>query len=57
MGPCETLFLTTRSSGSVLLFGKDIYVLELAADVNLMGAFGTALAIWGLLCVLVTEER
>lgn len=35
------------SSGSVLLFGKDIYVLELAADVNLMGAFGTALAIWG----------
>ena len=39
--------ISAMSSGSVLLFGKDICVLELAADVNLMGAFGTILAVWG----------
>lgn len=45
--------VSPMASGSVLLLCKDIYVLELAADVGLMGATGTLLAIWATCCQVI----
>lgn len=45
--------VSPMACGSVLLLCKDIYVLELAADVGLMGVTGTVLAIWATCCQVI----
>jgi len=56
--PCRKLqfamsLVSPMACGSVLLLCKDIYVLELAADVQLMGIVGTLLAVWVMCCQVI----
>eukprot|EP00931_Biecheleriopsis_adriatica_P004762 TRINITY_DN106391_c0_g1_i1.p1 TRINITY_DN106391_c0_g1~~TRINITY_DN106391_c0_g1_i1.p1 ORF type:complete len:584 (-),score=97.25 TRINITY_DN106391_c0_g1_i1:83-1834(-) len=45
--------VSPMAGGSVLLLCKDLYVLELAADAQLMGIAGTVLAVWAICCQIL----
>eukprot|EP00930_Biecheleria_cincta_P095554 TRINITY_DN87503_c0_g1_i1.p1 TRINITY_DN87503_c0_g1~~TRINITY_DN87503_c0_g1_i1.p1 ORF type:complete len:536 (-),score=57.15 TRINITY_DN87503_c0_g1_i1:57-1664(-) len=56
--PCRKLrfamsLVSPMACASVLLLCKDIYVLELAANVQLMGIAGTLLAVWATCCQVI----
>lgn len=42
--------ISPLACGAVAFFAKDVYILQMGADVQLMGVFGIVLAVWGPCC-------
>jgi len=46
----STSQISPMACGTVLLFAKDLYIIEMGADVQMMGVIGVVLSIWGPCC-------